>query len=88
VTLSGVHLYPPDSAGAIGQGPGRATIESAPAQRLTQDERSEGARETESGRDSPGAASDAAADDDGQDGHVPDDQAAEGGDVTPPTNSR
>jgi succinoglycan biosynthesis transport protein ExoP len=87
VTLSGVHLYPPDSAGAIGQGPGRATIESAPAQRLTQDERSEGARGTESGRDSPGAASDAA-DDDGQDGHAPDDQAAEGGDVTPPTNSR
>jgi len=88
VTLSGVHMYPTDTAGAIGRGPAPKTLESEPAQRLTKETWSDGAQEDKPESNVPSAGQDTVADDQVEDNPAPDDQVDDDVDATPPRNSR
>ena len=90
VTLSGVHMYPPESAGAIGRGPGPATLAGASAPRLTREAETEhgtdpGAEDAESDREGDAAGRDGAAPEGGGDTPA---QAGDDAEDRPPTNSR
>lgn len=87
VTLSGVHMYPPESTGALGRDPGPAALAGAPAPRLTQEAEhgSDRAEDVESDSDGEAAGSDMAAPENGEEPPL---QAGEDSGDTPPTNSR
>lgn len=89
VTLSGVHMYPPDSAGAITQGSAIATLENARAQRLSQDTGGGGAPDSAAGGEAADTDTSNADDVDRDRGSTdPGDQDEGDASATPPTNSR